>query len=705
MKTGIKILSVVVVLVIGLVVAGVAVLKSIDFNDYKDLIAEKAKEATGRDLVIAGDLNLEISLSPKILVEDVSFSNAAWGSRKDMVTVKQFAAEVSLMPLLSGTVDVNRVVLEGVDLLAESDAKGMGNWVFGDDAKKMDEPKSDDSEGDGDAVIPVVRLVSIRDVKITYKDGVTGQTQNLAIQNIDLNADGPDAPLGIDMNAVINGQTITVGGNIGSINALVAGGQFPLKLDVSALAAKITLDGKAGLDDGKPAADLTFMLSGASLADTMAAATALAPQLKETALPPITAYSIASKVNLKDQSLQLADLSIKLDDTALTGKVAVDLGSKVPTLEASLASDLIDVDKLLPKGDGKSAPAPEAKADDGRIFPNDPLPLDGLKAANAKINLDIKKIIAQGIEVTNTKMVLALQGGKLDISPLSAGIFGGQVTANVALDGASKTPALKAVLAVKQLDYGLALKSQGMDDIAAGKVDVDVDVSGSGGSVRALMAGLTGKTRIQAQDGEIKSGALNIVSTDLLNVFDSKDDKKLICAVVHFDIKSGLADTRAIVIETGGFSVLGTGSVNLKDETPKLRIDPRAKKASVASAAMVPVDVSGTLAKPEWALDKAALAGNVAAGAARTGAAIATLGLSLLAEKAVGAATSTVFDETDYCTPALAGKKVVPGEAKAAEAPAKTETGTAAPAPKKEESAVEGVAKGIGSGLKSLFGN
>ena len=57
---------------IGVLVFGVAILKSTDFNEYKDLISEKAKEATGRDLVIAGDLNLEISFTPKIVVEGIA---------------------------------------------------------------------------------------------------------------------------------------------------------------------------------------------------------------------------------------------------------------------------------------------------------------------------------------------------------------------------------------------------------------------------------------------------------------------------------------------------------------------------------------------------------------------------------------------------------------------------------------------------------
>ncbi len=701
MKTGFKILSVLVVLVIGVVVAGVAILKSLDFNEYKDLIAEQVKEATGRDLIIAGELNLEISLNPKIAVEGVQLSNADWGSRKDMISVEKFAAEVSLMPLLSGTIDVNRVVLQGVDLLAETDVNGKGNWIL-DGAAKPDE-KPDGSDAD-DGVIPVVRLVSVRDVKIAYRDGVTGQTQNLIIQNIDLRADSPDAPLGIDLNADINGQALKVAGTVGTIRALVGGGLFPLKLDISALAVEIALEGKAGLVDRRPAADLSFSLSGAKLTDTLAAAAVVVPQLAEIVLPPINAYSLGSKIAYQATSLTLDDLFIKLDDTVLTGRIRADLGGSVPSVDVALASDSINIDKLLPPGDAAVSSQPAQKINDGRLFPNDPLPLDGLKAVNAKVKLEVKKITAQGIEVSNTSLALSLQNGKLNVAPLAAEVFGGKVSGSLALDSATGQPSLKAVLGVKQLDYGAALKSQGMDDIATGKVDLDIDVSGQGGSVRALMAGLNGETRIQAIDGQIKSGTLNIVSTDLLNVFDSKDDKKLICAVIHFDIKGGRADTRALVIETGGFSVIGTGTVNLQDETPKLRIDPRAKKASVASAAMVPIDVSGTLAAPVWTIDKAAMAGNVVAGAARTGAAIATLGLSVLAEKVVGSVTKKI-DNADYCTPALAGKKIVPGEPQKASAEETPKPDTSKPAPAKSDNPVEGITKGIGSGLKSLFGN
>ena len=92
----IKILSAIGVLLIALVVAAVAIIKSMDFNQYKGEIAAQAKAATGRDLTITGDLNLSISLTPRISVDGVTFSNASWGTKPEMVSIKRFVAEMSL---------------------------------------------------------------------------------------------------------------------------------------------------------------------------------------------------------------------------------------------------------------------------------------------------------------------------------------------------------------------------------------------------------------------------------------------------------------------------------------------------------------------------------------------------------------------------------------------------------------------------------
>jgi uncharacterized protein involved in outer membrane biogenesis len=119
-----------VVLLVAAAVTVVAILKSVDFNSYRGLIAERVEAATGRKLVIGGDIELAVSLTPTAAVNDVTFANVAGGSRPAMASLKRLEAEMELLPLLSGEVRVKRIVLVGADILLETDKDGRGNWVF-----------------------------------------------------------------------------------------------------------------------------------------------------------------------------------------------------------------------------------------------------------------------------------------------------------------------------------------------------------------------------------------------------------------------------------------------------------------------------------------------------------------------------------------------------------------------------------------------
>jgi len=96
----------VVVLFVALIATGVAILMSIDFNQYKGQIADAVKAATGRELTINGNFKLGLSLTPSVSVDDVSFANAPGGSRPNMLTLKHLAVQMELIPLLSQPVRV-----------------------------------------------------------------------------------------------------------------------------------------------------------------------------------------------------------------------------------------------------------------------------------------------------------------------------------------------------------------------------------------------------------------------------------------------------------------------------------------------------------------------------------------------------------------------------------------------------------------------
>ena len=103
-----------------------------NLNQHKNKIEKMVEEATGREMLIEGDLHLGLSLIPTVAIDGVSFGNAAWGTQPQMATVKSIEVKVALLPLLSGDIQVERLILIEPDIFIETDAEGRGNWVFGE---------------------------------------------------------------------------------------------------------------------------------------------------------------------------------------------------------------------------------------------------------------------------------------------------------------------------------------------------------------------------------------------------------------------------------------------------------------------------------------------------------------------------------------------------------------------------------------------
>ena len=51
---------------LALIALAFTVLMATDFNDYRDVVQQRMKAATGRDLVIAGNIDAAFSLSPRL---------------------------------------------------------------------------------------------------------------------------------------------------------------------------------------------------------------------------------------------------------------------------------------------------------------------------------------------------------------------------------------------------------------------------------------------------------------------------------------------------------------------------------------------------------------------------------------------------------------------------------------------------------------
>jgi hypothetical protein len=136
---------------------------------------------------------------------------------------------------------------------------------------------------------------------------------------------------------------------------------------------------------------------------------------------------------------------------------------------------------------------------------------------------------------------------------------------------------------------------------------------------------------------------------------------------VQFNINNGIADTHSMVINTGAISALGTGGIDLTNETLSLYVAPRTKHTSLLQVALVPVNITGSLSSPSIKPDIAGTTISTTKTATNVSLTIATGGLWLLAEGLTNDLWDKFVDDTDYCARALAGDRIVPARIKLVE--------------------------------------
>jgi AsmA family protein len=557
----------VIVVIIG---GGVIYVSTLDFNSYKGEIQAKVNEATGRDLEIAGDIGLELSMTPSLSVSGVRFQNASWGSKPDMVSVGALDVVVNLMPLLSSKVEVQRIILRDVELLLETDKSGTGNWVVAGMEGHKDADGKHENAGDHDGDdIPSIGEVTLDNIKITYRDGVKGTENKLVIDTIGLKQT-PSGALDARIKVEVDGQTVDVTGALPAIADMAKpGAALPLSLEGSVFGFAINVAATVTVQQGK---------SGPS-------------------------------------SIDIAGLKATIEGSDITGAASLALGGVRPAVTAEIESTLLDLVALQAKAPAFDSAA-DGSADDTDPL-DKPLPLEGLKAANADIKATIKTLtLTDKLSLTDVSVVTTLKGGLLTIKPSSAMLSGGKIDLSGTVDGRKKV----AKVAIKETwtaaDFGALAKVFQPNDLLDAKGDTSVTVSGSGKTPRQILATLGGHSALIIREGKIDNAYWELIAADVATQFlpflDQSDRGKLNCMVSRFEIKDGVATSTAMLVDSDRVVVAGEGTIKLASQELDLKLTPQPKNPSLISLS-VPLLITGPAASPTVIPDPLAIAKGVGA--------------------------------------------------------------------------------------------
>lgn len=230
MSRFLKISLTVLALVVAILVLLVIRVATLDPNDYKDWIADRVEEQTGRTLTLGG--NIELTLYPwlGLGVEQVVLTDRAGFSEQPLLQADAARIRLKLLPLLRQRYEIDTVQLRGVRVNLLVDEAGNSNWadLVGGESAESSAPAA----GDG---LPLTRFViggvEVSDVGLRYEDrrsGAVYQLDDLTFTIGELTY-GTPIELAMSLTAATNQPGLAADAQLtGTVNYDLAAGRYQL---------------------------------------------------------------------------------------------------------------------------------------------------------------------------------------------------------------------------------------------------------------------------------------------------------------------------------------------------------------------------------------------------------------------------------------------------------------------------------------------
>jgi uncharacterized protein involved in outer membrane biogenesis len=599
------------VIIVGLIATVCVILLTYNYDRLKPEIAQAFKKATGRELTLNGNIKLKISYAPTLVVENVSLQNASWASQPEMASIKRFEVQVALLPLIFGRVDVERLILIDPDILIETSRSGQSNLDFLKKTASAKTKKEAPAKGGVELTVNELRMDKGR---ITYRNGRSGKSYLVTVDSLAASATSAENPVRLKLKGSYNGEPFEIAGTSVPLGSLTRSGRpWPLNLTLSVTGATLTLDGTIKDVPDLQGIDIKFTAKSEDL-DKLS-------WLAGKSLPRKVRLDISGQITDPGPMIyEISDFKVALNDSDLAGSIRLNFSSNRPILTSSLLSKRLDLRPLFQKGTQKEK-ARTAASERERIFPSEPLPLDTLQQADATVNLRAAKVLLPEIALQDLTVRMTLKDGGLSAKPLTSVVGGGTLDGHFDLRPLGNGSEMEMVMRIDHLNVAAMLKEVNIVNVLEGHIDANINVRARGSSIAGLMAGLNGKAFLIMGNGQINNEYIGLLGSDLsssifrlVNPFHKEAPyTKVSCIVCGFNIRNGLAETTALVVNTSYMSMIGNGKVNLKTERLDLKLRPIPKegigtsvtgKLSLSLGELArPFKLAGTLTHPSLAID------------------------------------------------------------------------------------------------------
>jgi AsmA protein len=570
------VLYVVLALVVLIVGAALTVPFVVPQETLRTALSRQLERATGREIGLTGEIGFALVPEPRAEVGGLTVAGAAAVEGPPLLTVDRLGAELALVPLFSGQVQVERFVLSGLEVALIVDERGRANWrtvraASAEDgaAGSGDTPREPPDAGSA-RTMPALPAVSLGDVRLVdaalrYTDRAAGVTR--AFENVDgtIVMRTWDEPLEVDVTGELDGRSLQLNGRLDALRPLLRGAGTGVEVALAGDEVDVDFAGDVAVGD-------TLDLAGELTVDVDQASATLGWLAGRDVALPVEELRLAGGLTASPDRVALDVLELGLDDLRGTGDVSVDLAATRPKLSGRLDLGAVDLaafglgeaNRRTADGGVGAARDGEGDAADGGWstaplgYTHPPVDLDlvltveslrapplNLGAGTLRLDGDAERLV---VTLEELDFYDGGASGTITARPAGAGVA---IEKNVVLADFRTGPLLADLAGIGFLDgrgrLELALSTRGASQrelVAA------ADGAGSFELARAVLTGLRGKPELEALRALLALGG------------EAGGPLRIANAAGTVDLVDGVATNRDLVATTPNMRLTGEGRID-----------------------------------------------------------------------------------------------------------------------------------------------
>jgi AsmA protein len=621
--------------VVLILVALTAILMNVD--KYRPRVQAELQKKLDRPVTLG---HLGIRLLPfSIRVDGLTIGDAPeFGSNRPFATAKEVYVSAGLISLIRGNPQVKEVNLDRPQVELIRNRAGVWNFSTIGGAEKT--AGSEKTSGNSSEL--TLDKLKITDGQVAVTDEVAKQPRSV-YDHIDLQLSdfGPGKQFGIDLAVHFPGTGKELFAFNGKAGPLVPGNTAALPVSGHFSLQQITLSGVNRFSPGTIPKATDGVASGDGNISSSNELVACKGNLKiENTVIHGTKmdYPIEANYDLSDDrrqdKLQIRSGAVKLGPTSASVSGEIDAHTKPSNLNVRLTMNNSPIAELMRLAGAFSGASTAAYQAQGTITAD--IRATGPATApqlNGSGTIAASTLKAQELVLNNLRAAAKLAGGVVQLSPVTADVFGGKENGTVSVDTRPAHPLSAVKIQLSGVDTNALLSAvSSMKNTLYGSLAADTNLTFALESGANLARTLNGTMNFNVTNGQLKN--INILN-ELSKVgkfvksapAQSGSGTALKRLSGTMNIVNGVATTNNLIASLDAGSLSANGSVNLVDQS--LNMHMTAVLASGMSQSVggtsvggflntalankngelvLPVVVTGTMAHPVFAPDVQAIA-------------------------------------------------------------------------------------------------